>query len=662
MITLDHLILTRRQVGVLVVRFVAAASLALVNYVFIAKLSFLVLQLVNAAFYLAPNAYYLAKRECSWFLLPINVFGFMRWSCWAALFFLMVAQAHSLLPAHIILEHTIIKPFIWAFAKRWPPPPPAEGLMGHDLPVAWREQGSDVAKEVAVAMKAASAKRLLAGVAHRGVAGAAAAAAVAPVRAAVALAAATARAAAAAVEGNEEAGEQGLVPHNQMEPMFCFETALKALYLSNLVYYYLEGDGIVVVGFRGTASLANVLADLKGFLDAYKAGGLNEKLLRRLGEIIGAESHPSTTWSGGGGDSGIAALQGQPSGTGNIHAGRGCSGQQRWRVLCTGHSLGGALATLFSYDAANEAQRLRQKGFDVQVQMYTFGSPRPGNHAFARDFLRAVPDSWDCIHSNDAIAKGGDILPRPSVLESSLHRGPGSSIRLHLLGAYHRSFAAVIRGQFQSKAQGEASRDALRMLVGQRFVREMLGSLLSTRPQPLLSRLRDRSGSRAPSIYQLIELSTSPPSPQAIPDESGTAAAEGGFVATGINASETSSSVPASSQEEQHQPPPMHFTRLHPNQQQQHQTSWEAVGQVGAAQLAEQQQLGGEGAADVEEGGPALEGVADVHVGSGQRLERRSCHLPAGSRWMLSRQQARELRFFTSLTGRRRESSSGTAV
>ena len=57
------------------------------------------------------------------------------------------------------------------------------------------------------------------------------------------------------------------------------------------------------------------------------------------------------------------------------------------------------------------------------------------------------------------------------MLESSLHRGPGSSIRLHLLGAYHRSFAAVIRGQFQNKAEGEDSREALRMLVEEKFVR-----------------------------------------------------------------------------------------------------------------------------------------------------------------------------------------------
>ena len=28
-----------------------------------------------------------------------------------------------------------MRPMVWAFAKRWPPPPPAEGLMGYDLPL-----------------------------------------------------------------------------------------------------------------------------------------------------------------------------------------------------------------------------------------------------------------------------------------------------------------------------------------------------------------------------------------------------------------------------------------------------------------------------------------------------------------------------------------------
>ena len=47
---------------------------------------------------------------------------------------LLVVQARCMLPAHVILTHPLRKPLVWAFSKRWPPPPPMEGLMGYDLP------------------------------------------------------------------------------------------------------------------------------------------------------------------------------------------------------------------------------------------------------------------------------------------------------------------------------------------------------------------------------------------------------------------------------------------------------------------------------------------------------------------------------------------------
>ena len=99
----------------------------------------------------------------------------------------------------------------------------------------------------------------------------------------------------------------------------------------------------------------------QGFLDAYKAGGLNQRLLQRIQQIVGAGRHPS-------GDAGGSASSApQPSGCGNVQAGETASGRRRWRVLCTGHSLGGALATLFSYDVAKETHRLREYGLEVQV-------------------------------------------------------------------------------------------------------------------------------------------------------------------------------------------------------------------------------------------------------------------------------------------------------
>ncbi|GAB4816055.1 hypothetical protein N2152v2_003101 [Parachlorella kessleri] len=816
----------------------------------------LLVQLVNATFFLAPNAYYLANRDsCPWFLLPVNVFGSIRWTCWAALFFLLVAQAHCLLPAHVILTHPLMKPLVWAFAKRWPPPPPQEGLMGYDLPfwvllpellllwlpaqaavtillvwttggivrldancqthkdrriyyaitstvagvflimigtyflfmylarrelaklpyskyrapnmglklqvhiqlvmaaisflcitfmwyihlgncnsyvlvwfgmlpmqltmtslaviscvmvtpvdpsprqlyhhqclqeVAWREGDAEAAREEEAAMKAASAKWLLAGGAagyQGGAVAAAAAAAGAPVRAA---------AAALAGEG-EPSGSQGLEQGDQMEPMFCFETALKALYLSNLMYYHEEeesaaftmetalelynlqhfellwqkepcdtkcllawGDGTIVVGFRGTASLANVLADIKvwravhppkrgsywlsrrpmvhkGFLDAYTAGGINQRLLQRLREIMRAEGHTSSHNMGSCGNVGKDGWEEgsrEMSGSNDdVEEGKGVSASEgaggkrprRWRVLCSGHSLGGALATLASYDVAKEAERLRSEGLDVQVQLYTFGAPRPGNHAFARDFLRMVQDAWDVIHSDDAVAKGGkfvmlykraanrvlvtaegDILPRPSFLESSLQRGPGHSIKLHLLGAYARSFAAVIRGQFESKAQGEASRQALRALLGDKYAQEMLGSLLSFGKQAPSSRcqrsepsqLSTNLGSKELGFDEALDPSCSSPCPQATLERKAAAGAESApaaRVATDM--------LPGWPQTERQQERP-----------QEQQPSWEAVGQVTAAPVAEQQRMDGEVAGLGPM--PSIEGSGDMHVAS----------------------------------------------
>ena len=49
----------------------------------------------------------------------------------------------------------------------------------------------------------------------------------------------------------------------------------------------------------------------------------------------------------------------------------------------TGHSLGGALATLAAYDFATAAQAC---GKTLNLACYTFGCPRVGNHAFAHDF------------------------------------------------------------------------------------------------------------------------------------------------------------------------------------------------------------------------------------------------------------------------------------
>ncbi|NEP15718.1 MAG: lipase family protein [Leptolyngbya sp. SIO4C1] len=63
----------------------------------------------------------------------------------------------------------------------------------------------------------------------------------------------------------------------------------------------------------------------------------------------------------------------------------------------TGHSLGGALATLCAIDLQyNFSPR-------IQVEAYTFGSPKVGNAAFTESYNRRVPDTWRVVYGWDIV-------------------------------------------------------------------------------------------------------------------------------------------------------------------------------------------------------------------------------------------------------------------
>ena len=66
------------------------------------------------------------------------------------------------------------------------------------------------------------------------------------------------------------------------------------------------------------------------------------------------------------------------------------------RIVCTGHSLGGALATLAALDVQYNLP-------DREIACYTFGSPKVGNDAFAESYNRRVPDTFRFVNEADAI-------------------------------------------------------------------------------------------------------------------------------------------------------------------------------------------------------------------------------------------------------------------
>ncbi|MGA7935599.1 MAG: lipase family protein [Kovacikia sp.] len=66
-------------------------------------------------------------------------------------------------------------------------------------------------------------------------------------------------------------------------------------------------------------------------------------------------------------------------------------------VTLTGHSLGGALATLCAVDIQyNFASK-------VSIEIYTFGAPKVGNDGFRDSFNKRVPNSYRFVHGMDIV-------------------------------------------------------------------------------------------------------------------------------------------------------------------------------------------------------------------------------------------------------------------
>ncbi|CBI35775.3 unnamed protein product, partial [Vitis vinifera] len=61
--------------------------------------------------------------------------------------------------------------------------------------------------------------------------------------------------------------------------------------------------------------------------------------------------------------------------------------QLKWHVYVTGHSLGGALATLLALELSSS--QLAKRGV-ISVTMYNFGSPRVGNKRFAEVYNEVI--------------------------------------------------------------------------------------------------------------------------------------------------------------------------------------------------------------------------------------------------------------------------------
>ncbi|CAI4229361.1 unnamed protein product [Auanema sp. JU1783] len=87
-----------------------------------------------------------------------------------------------------------------------------------------------------------------------------------------------------------------------------------------------------------------------------------------------------------------------------------------YRVWLTGHSLGGSLASMTAL------YLIKHGSFESsKVRLLTFGEPRTGNTAYAREVEKYVPFRYRVVHRNDAISNlPGSADPNTPLMTSSM--------------------------------------------------------------------------------------------------------------------------------------------------------------------------------------------------------------------------------------------------
>ncbi|KAK9813966.1 hypothetical protein WJX73_007164 [Symbiochloris irregularis] len=167
-------------------------------------------------------------------------------------------------------------------------------------------------------------------------------------------------------------------------------------------------DGTAIFAFRGTATMQDGLADVKALRrDVHYLTELFPKARAHLGfmkQFVGV-CRPKIAGSD------LAAVLLELSG-----------GREPTLVICTGHSLGGALATLGASWAALQWT-------NADVRCCTFGSPRVGNRSFKRAFHSLVGTSLRIVHGHDPVP----VLPPSGMynhVQGAIHITPAGVLKL----------------------------------------------------------------------------------------------------------------------------------------------------------------------------------------------------------------------------------------
>jgi hypothetical protein len=277
------------------------------------------------------------------------------------------------------------------------------------------------------------------------------------------------------------------------------------------------GGTTLLVSFKGTSSFENVLTDLNflksfhpprrtapitsskgfnlihvpvrvhtGFLEAWITDDYDKKVVERVGEILAELGGPEVV-----------------------------------TFMVTGHSLGGALATLASH-AFKTAYPA------AQITCYTYGQPRVGNRPFAYEYNNMVPDHFAVINGQDPVTtvpKGyykrvgnriivndvGDIMVRPTYLEMHLIKELTPKVGDHFLDMYRSSLMRIIKMQFTERRLDSGQPGASELARFVDLSKVLMGANLDLRSleDPELNPITDEEVAKSNATSKMLDRSIS---------------------------------------------------------------------------------------------------------------------------------------------------------
>lgn len=201
----------------------------------------------------------------------------------------------------------------------------------------------------------------------------------------------------------------------------------------------------IIIAFKGTSSRQNFLTDLK------VAHSPLSQIVRLTVAPSGEESEISTRVD--------SVITGKEFRRARVHAGFATAyntirpdlivqvdallKKKNRPIFLTGHSLGGALATISSIDIS-----LSLDVPGTRILVSTFGSPRVGNQAFRNVYNAQVPMNWRLVAGGDIISRlpkvgyahvgrrvvltsAGDLFIDPNALDTMFWHTPQASFLHH---------------------------------------------------------------------------------------------------------------------------------------------------------------------------------------------------------------------------------------